>query len=176
MRQVHPAIFTESVRELGDLCTFGTDFIGNHAVGHRDGNCEGESMRTQPALKQLFTSAALPLFLGAALSDCAYKSSYEIQWMNFSSWLIIGALVFATLAIFATLAAGLQHSAVGGRRWISLFVLLAVWILGVVNAFVHARDAWAMMPTGWVLSLVCAVLACIATWSVYCNDRSGGAA
>ncbi|QYR52234.1 DUF2231 domain-containing protein [Lysobacter soyae] len=133
-------------------------------------------MRTQPALKQLFTSAALPLFLGAALSDCAYKSSYEIQWMNFSSWLIIGALVFATLAIIATLADGGQLRAAGSRRWISLIVLLVVWILGVINAFVHARDAWAMMPTGWVLSLVCAVLACIATWSVYCNDRSGGAA
>lgn len=34
----------------------------------------------------------IPLFLGGLLSDIAYASSYEIQWNNFASWLIAGAL------------------------------------------------------------------------------------
>ena len=39
----------------------------------------------------VLASSALPLFLGALLSDWAYSSSYEIQWTNFASWLIAGA-------------------------------------------------------------------------------------
>jgi len=44
-------------------------------------------------------AASVPLFLGGLFSDLAYSSSYEIQWTNFASWLIAGALVFAGLAL-----------------------------------------------------------------------------
>jgi uncharacterized membrane protein len=44
-----------------------------------------------------------------------------------------------------------------------LLLVLAIFVLGLVNAFVHARDAWATMPTGLVLSLSVAALACAAT-------------
>ena len=37
----------------------------------------------------------MPLFLGALLGGIAYAQSYEIQWSNFASLLIAGALVFA---------------------------------------------------------------------------------
>ena len=43
--------------------------------------------------------SSVPLFLGGLLSDWAYSSSYEIQWTNFASWLIAGALVFAGFAL-----------------------------------------------------------------------------
>jgi uncharacterized membrane protein len=36
-------------------------------------------------------------------------------------------------------------------------------MLGFVNALIHARDAWATMPTGIILSVIVAVLACVAT-------------
>ena len=39
-------------------------------------------------------AATVPLFLGALLSDWAYWRTYHIQWANFSSWLLAGALVF----------------------------------------------------------------------------------
>lgn len=130
-------------------------------------------MQTRKALRLLFTSAALPLFLAAALTDWAYKTSFQIQWMNFSSWLIIGAMVFATLAILAVLVDGQMRKSAGSARWLTLAVLLILWVLGFNNALVHARDGWAMMPTGFILSLVCALLACIATWSVFSNHREG---
>jgi uncharacterized membrane protein len=41
----------------------------------------------------------LPLFLGALFSDIAYAQSYQIQWKNFASWLIPGALVFGGFAL-----------------------------------------------------------------------------
>jgi len=50
-----------------------------------------------------------------------------------------------------------------GRFAVSLVLILAICVLGVVNAFIHARDAWATMPTGLILSVIVAVLACAAT-------------
>ncbi len=35
----------------------------------------------------------LPLFVGGLLSDLAYWSSFHVQWINFSSWLIAGGLL-----------------------------------------------------------------------------------
>ena len=50
-------------------------------------------------------------------------------------------------------------------------VLAAAWIVGVLDALHHARDAWAIMPVAPVLSLVAAVLACIATWMRFSKLR-----
>ena len=44
-------------------------------------------------------AGSLPLFLGALLSDYAYWTSYQIEWSNFASWLLAGALVFAAVAL-----------------------------------------------------------------------------
>src|SRR3546814_9206497 len=40
-------------------------------------------------------ASSLPLFFGALLSDWAYSSTYDVQWLNFAAWLNAGALVFA---------------------------------------------------------------------------------
>ena len=50
-------------------------------------------------LHAFLLAGAVPLFLGALLSDITYARSYQIQWSNFASWLIAGALVFAGFAI-----------------------------------------------------------------------------
>ena len=47
----------------------------------------------------LLLAGTIPLFLGAALSDFAYASTYEIQWSNFASWLIVGGLIFTGVAL-----------------------------------------------------------------------------
>ncbi len=108
-------------------------------------------------------AAAVPLFLGAVLSDYAYTATYHVQWSNFSSWLIVGGLVFAFAALACSLVDLRRVDRRGGRFAVSLVLILAVCVLGVVNAFVHARDAWATMPTGLFLSVIVAVLACVAT-------------
>jgi len=115
-------------------------------------------------LHAVFLAATLPLFLGAALSDAAYAKSFDIQWNNFASWLLVGALVFCSIAlIFAIIDLFRPHQR--ARGVIPYFlVLLAVWIVGFVNALIHARDAWASMPTGLILSIVVVVLACAAVW------------
>jgi len=109
------------------------------------------------------------------LSDIAYSASYEIQWNNFASWLIAGGLVFGAIALLWAVV-DLFRDGRGGRG--SLFyvlLLLATWILGFVNALVHAKDAWASMPNGLVLSVVVLALACGATWAGFSMSRAGGA-
>lgn len=106
----------------------------------------------------VITVSALPLFLGALLSDWAYSSSFQPQWINFASWLIAGALVLAGLALPWAVADLLRQRG----SWLYLLLLLSTFVLGFINALVHARDAWATMPTGMALSAVVMVLAAAA--------------
>ena len=43
-------------------------------------------------LHAILLAFPLPLFLGALLSDAAYRASFHVQWHNFASWLIAGGL------------------------------------------------------------------------------------
>lgn len=127
-------------------------------------------------LHAVFLAGAIPLFLGAMLSDIAYAYSYQIQWSNFASWLIAGALVFAGLAALCGLI-GLAHAEGRGRRGLTYLVLLvAAWVLGFINALVHAKDAWAIMPMGLILSVIVTVLICAATGVRFSARRTGGEA
>lgn len=45
-------------------------------------------------LHAILLAGTVPLFLGVLLNDIAYALSYEVQWKNFASWLIVGGLVF----------------------------------------------------------------------------------
>jgi uncharacterized membrane protein len=116
------------------------------------------------------------LFLGGLFSDLAYSSSYEIQWTNFASWLIAGALVFAGLALAWALIDLLRADrAWRGRPLVYFFLLLAAWILGFVNALVHAKDAWAKMPEALTLSLIVSLLILGAAWLGFATLRRGDA-
>jgi uncharacterized membrane protein len=123
-------------------------------------------------LHVVLLAATIPLFLGVLLSDLAYASSYELQWKNFASWLIIGGLVFGGFALLSALI-GLFRAGRRGRRTISFVLLLAAWILGVINALVHAKDAWASMPEALILSAIVAVLAVAATGFGFSTRRAG---
>jgi uncharacterized membrane protein len=43
------------------------------------------------------------LFLAALISDLAYAQTFEIQWANFSAWLIAGGLVIGALVLLLAL-------------------------------------------------------------------------
>ena len=124
-------------------------------------------------LHAVLLAGTIPLFLGAALSDAAYGRTYQVQWTNFASWLIVGGLVFAGLALLFAVADLVRAD----RRWRGVVpyaaVLLIMWVAGFFNALVHARDAWASMPAGLILSVVVTVLACVATWMAFSTRRVG---
>ncbi|MCK6189113.1 MULTISPECIES: DUF2231 domain-containing protein [unclassified Pseudomonas] len=117
-------------------------------------------------------AGTVPLFLGALLSDIAYGQTYQIQWANFAAWLIAGALVFAGFALLFALVNLLRAEHKTGQPLAYFLLLLAAWVLGLVNAFQHAKDAYAMMPAGLVLSVIVTVLTLAATFT---GLRCGGA-
>lgn len=127
-----------------------------------------------PPFHAVLLGGATALFLGALLSDVAYARTYEIQWNNFASWLIAGGLGVAgaalVCAVFGLLPAWRQRQSV-----LHVAVLLATWVLALVNALWHARDAWASMPGGLVLSVIVVVLASAATWLGCWTSRTGDA-
>lgn len=118
-------------------------------------------------------AGTIPLFLGALLSDIAYYNSFQIQWSNFASWLLAGGLVFNGLAILCAIIGLFRADTRHARSWIYLAILVATWILGFINSLVHAKDAWAVMPSGLVLSVIVTLLACAATWIGLTNPRPG---
>ena len=120
-------------------------------------------------------AGAMPLFIGALLSDWAYSSTYEVQWTNFASWLIVGGLVFSGFALLWALVELIRRDRKKGWQGLYFLLLLATFILGFVNALVHGKDAWAKMPAALILSGIVAGLAIAATWAGFSTLRSGGA-
>ena len=110
----------------------------------------------------LLLGGVVVLFLGGLLSDIAYARTYEIQWQNFASWLIAGALVVNGAALVCALL-GLMPSRRTRGTLLHFVLLLATWVVGFFNALMHARDAWASMPGGLVLSVITVALAIVAT-------------
>jgi uncharacterized membrane protein len=120
-------------------------------------------------------AGTVPLFLGALLSDLAYSATYQIQWTNFASWLIAGGLVFCAFTVVWAVIDLFRLDRRGPRALLYALLVLATWILGFINALIHAKDAWAAMPAGLILSIIVVVLACAATWVGFSGLRVGGA-
>lgn len=130
--------------------------------------------RSPPGLLHtILLAGCVPLFLGALLSDIAYFKTYQIQWSNFASWLIAGALLLCGLALLFALVSLVRAQRKAGRPLMYFLLLLATWVLGLINAFIHAKDAWATMPSGLVMSVVVTLLSCVAAW-MGLGTRQGG--
>lgn len=124
-------------------------------------------------LHAILLASTFPLWLGAVLADWAYRSSQNVQWINFASWLVAGAMVFSAFAFLWSLASWLRWRATrrdGGLPLVLL--LLAVCVLGFIDALVHAKDAWAVMPEGLVLSVVVLVLTVAAHVVAFSSHRT----
>lgn len=113
-------------------------------------------------LHTIILAFPVALYPSALLSDITYFNTAEIQWSNFSSWLIAGADLFAgVLLVWAAFSFFFER--VGAHRGRGLLYLILVgimFLLGLVNAFQHAKDGWHSVGTlGLVLSVLCTVLA-----------------
>jgi uncharacterized membrane protein len=99
-------------------------------------------------------------FTGAMLTDIIYSNSPQVQWANFSQWLLAFGLIMGVLAaIFGLidfLAAGRARPRVG---WFHLVGNAVILVLALFNNLVHSRDGWTgVMPTGLTLSVITVVL------------------
>jgi uncharacterized membrane protein len=95
-------------------------------------------------------------FTGALLSDITYSNSPQVQWANFSEWLLAVGLIMGVLAalfgLIDFLAAGKARPRIG---WVHLIGNAVVLVLALFNNLVHARDGWTgVVPTGLTLSAI----------------------
>ena len=104
------------------------------------------------------------LLIAAFATDVVYWWTLQIQWENFSIWLIPAGLVFAAFAGLALLAEySLQR--VQAIVWWRFAILAAAALLSLLNAFVHSRDAYtAVVPEGVLLSAVVTALLLVDGW------------
>ncbi|HYF85475.1 DUF2231 domain-containing protein [Azospirillum sp.] len=109
-----------------------------------------------------------------ALNSPAYTSSYEVQWNNFAAWLIAGGMVFTGLTLLWALVDLFRTGRDRRRGFLYAILLLAIFGLGLVNSFVHARDAWGTMPDGLILSAIVTAATLVAIWLGISGVRVGG--
>lgn len=127
-------------------------------------------------IQLLMLGSAATLFLGGLLSDIAYARSYEIQWTNFAAWLIAGAMVFTGVALAGSLIEAVLPRVRRRAALLLLVMVLVIFVLGLVNSFIHTRDAWGSMPSGLVLSILVTLLALATTGFRLASLRTGAEA
>jgi len=112
--------------------------------------------RVATALFDLLNPIPYGLFVGTLMFDIIFASTGNVFWGKGAAWLVITGLFFAILPRLINLA----HVWIVARRvvsgverldfWLNLFGIVAA----IVNAFVHSRDAYAMVPLNVILSVI----------------------
>lgn len=124
-------------------------------------------------LNAIILAFPVALFTGGLVSDLAYLRTSEIQWSNFSAWMITSALVFGGVAL-AWSVLGLILPRRAGRRRAALYALLLAvgWLAGLINAFQHSRDGWSSVGgVGVALSVVSTAAFLVAAWIGFSAGR-----
>ncbi|HVJ32652.1 MAG TPA: DUF2231 domain-containing protein [Terriglobia bacterium] len=106
-------------------------------------------------------------FIGALLTDIAYWRTAEMMWSDFSAWLLTAGLFMGGLAAIAGLADFLGDRLVRRQKyaWIHMIGNAIAWLLALLNAFVHTRDAWtSVVPTGLIFSAVVVAIILFTGW------------
>lgn len=130
-------------------------------------------LRPHP-LQAVLLAFPLVLFASVIPTDIAYLSTAEIQWSNFSAWLITGGLLTGVPSVLWS-AADCARSNLRSRALATIALLAAMWVVGFLNILIHSRDAWySVTATGLFLSMLTVVLALAAVWLTYWPQDRGG--
>jgi uncharacterized membrane protein len=98
-------------------------------------------------------------FVAALIFDLIYVKTAVMLWDKAAAWLIVFGVLFAVVPRLVNLTQVWVTSRRTATRtdkldfWLNLLAI----VLAIVNAFVHSRDAYAVVPTGLILS-VCTVI------------------
>jgi Predicted membrane protein len=99
-------------------------------------------------------------FVAALIFDILYARTAELLWGKGAAWLITFGLLFAVVPRLLNLAQVWITSRRTALRtdkldfWLNLLAIVAA----IFNAFVHSRDAYAVVPTGVWLSACTVIL------------------
>lgn len=105
------------------------------------------------------------MFVAALVFDAVYAKSTDVMWFKSAAWMISIGLLFAVVPrlinLFQVWRPGARPSSM--RAKLSFLLYLLGVVAAIVNAFVHSRDAYAVMPDGLWLSLLTVALLVVAT-------------
>ena len=143
--------------------------MGTHTPGQR--------CKFATALYEMLNPIPYGFFVAALIFDTIYVYSTNIMWTKSASWLITLGLIFAIIPRLVNL----------GQVWISRScprtsaVTLHFWLnavaiaFAILNAFVHSRDAYAVVPQGVIYSAI--TVACLVIANLIlsvCHGKSEG--
>lgn len=109
------------------------------------------------ALYLLLVGIPHTCFTGALLTDLAYRANPDMQWSNFSAWLLAFGMAFAVVAAIFGGIARFRTRALRRTLADTLFAVtvVVILVLALINNLVHSRDTWqSVVPTGLTLSLL----------------------
>ena len=110
------------------------------------------------SFQSLLLAFPVALFPAALVTDITYLNTAEIQWTNFSAWLLAGGTLFAGLLLIGALVSLVRWRS--GRATLYFLLVLALFAVGLINSFQHSGDGWASVGTfGLILSILGALLA-----------------
>jgi uncharacterized membrane protein len=129
-------------------------------------NAPGRARTASPAstaaaiLFDLLNPIGFGFFVGALIFDAVYASNADVMWFKSAAWLISIGLVASIVPRLINLARvwvpGARASS--GRDKAAFVLHLLGIVAAIVNAFVHSRDAYGVMPDGLWLSIATVVL------------------
>ncbi|MGX9277580.1 hypothetical protein ACWXWL_07545 [Pantoea ananatis] len=121
-------------------------------------------------LYALLEPVPLGFFVAAWLFDIIYMKTFIILWSISASWLIAIGLVIAILPRIISLIYMFRGSTAPEKThfWLSLVAI----ILSIANAFIHSRDAYAVVPTAAILSTLVVILLLLANVQLALRQRT----
>lgn len=128
------------------------------------------------SIYQLLNPIPFGFFVAALIFDIVYFQTAEMMWSKSAAWLITIGLFFAIIPRLINLV---QVWIPRGRVVLGAekadFGLNFIGILAaILNAFIHSRDAYAVMPSGLILSVItvlCIALATVIASTFYAPRR-----
>jgi len=116
-------------------------------------------------------------FVAALIFDIVYARSAVMLWGKGAAWLITFGLLFAIVPRLVNLVqVWITSRRIATRTdkldfWLNLFAIVAA----IVNAFVHSRDAYAVVPAGVWLSTCTVALLAISHIAIAAQRAASGA-
>lgn len=125
------------------------------------------------AVYELFNPLPIGFFAAALLFDVIYLYSQQIFWTQAASWLIAFGLFLAVIPRLINLVQVWFTGSYppGSAVKVHFWAWLVAIVLAIVNAFIHSRDAWAVVPAGVILSALTVILLTVANMQQALRDR-----
>ena len=129
---------------------------------------------TAAVLFDLLNPIPFGFFVGALIFDAIYANSADVMWFKSAAWLISIGLFFALIPrlinLFRVWFSRARRST--ARSKVAFFLYLLGVAAAIVNAFVHSRDAYAVMPEGLWLSILTVALLALSNVLVTLQDSN----